>query len=144
MSLLRRKDWEQRLQRYLASARDKPHAYGHHDCLLHPANAVKAVTGHDHGRGHRKKYKSPATAARHLTAMGFESPEALLDSLFEEVPVGFAQRGDIVLIAGNEGGWAIPAICDGGVAFAVADDGSREGLFPVPREAWLKAWKVGE
>lgn len=140
----RRKDWEQRLSAYFAAVHEKPHKYGHHDCLLHPANAVKAITGHDYGRGHRGKYKDPASAVLYLRSIGFDNPEAMLASLLEEKPVGFAQRGDLVLVPGNETlGWAIPGVCDGAVALVVADNGEREGLFRIPREQWLKAWKIG-
>lgn len=140
----RRKDWERRLSSYFASVHEKPHSYGHNDCLLHPANAVRAITGHDYGRGHRGKYKSPATAVLYLHSIGFDSPEAMIDSLFEKTPIGFAQRGDLILVPGNDlPGWAIPGVCDGAVALVVADDGEREGLFRVPRAEWLKAWKVG-
>lgn len=144
----RRHDWPERLADYLASVHEKPHHYGQHDCLLFPAGAVKAVTGHDFGRGHRRKYKSQATAVRHLKGMGFDSPEALLDSLFEETPVGFAQRGDLALVPGDElpggeMGWAIPAVVYGAEAAVINDSGEREGLVRIPRAQWVKAWKVG-
>jgi hypothetical protein len=97
----RHPQWEQRLHEYIAKVHDLPHDYGSHDCLLHAANAVRAITGKDHERGHRGKYKSPASAVRHLKQLGFDSPEAMLDSLLEQKPIGFAQRGDIVLVPGN-------------------------------------------
>jgi hypothetical protein len=133
-------DWSERLNAYLLSARRRPHVYGDHDCLLHPAAAVEAVTGDDLGEQHRGRYRSQASAVRHLKALGFASPKDLLSALFEEVPVGFAQRGDLVLTPANEEGeWELPGVCIGAVALCV----SAAGLVREPRERWLKAWKVG-
>lgn len=135
--------WEQRLATLIEQNRS--YTYGSHDCMLWAAAAVKAVTGKDPGRGHRGKYKSAIAAARYLRNLGFDSPEALLDSLFDRKPVGFAQRGDLVM-AGD----GIPAVCMGAVAFSVGQDPStssgqaREWLVPVPREQWVKAWAVGD
>ena len=132
--------WERRLGDTLRGARLLPHAYGTHDCLLHAADAVEAVIGVDLGSAHRGKYKSQATAVHHLKKLGFASPEALLDSLFEEVPVGFAQRGDLVLTPANRDcEWAIPGVCMGAAAQCV----SPAGAVTEPRARWLKAWKIG-
>lgn len=129
--------WEQRLVGLIEKSRERPYAYGRHDCLLWPAAAVKAVTGKDHGRGHRGKYRSAASASRYLRSLGFDSPEQFLDSLFDEKPIGFAQRGDLVL--GSDG---IPGVCIGDVALSVGDGSA--GLVRVPRAQWVKAWAVGD
>lgn len=108
------------------------------------ATTVEAITGEDHGGAHLDKYRSPAGAARHLKKLGFASPEAMIDSMLEEKPIGFAQRGDLVLVPGEEGGWNLPAVCMGGFALFIATDGETHGLARVPRPAWLKAWSVGQ
>lgn len=136
---MRRADWEQRITALVDEVRDKPYAYGSHDCLLWPAAVVKAVTGKDYGRGHRGKYRSAASAYRYLQSLGFNSPESYLDSLFDEKPVGFAQRGDLVLASDG-----IPAGCMGAFALSVGVEGNTEGLVKVPRSDWVKAWAVGE
>lgn len=137
---MRHPNWPERLHDYIAAAHDRPHQYGQHDCLLHAAAVAEAVTGKDHAKKHRGKYKSQTTAVRHLKKLGFDSPEALIDSILEEKPIGFAQRGDLVLVPGNDGDWAIPAVCIGGDALAICTDGTRDGLFRIPRDQWLKAW----
>jgi len=140
----RRPDWEQRLHRFIEAAFSRPHAFGSWDCLLFAAGAVKAVIGKDHGRGHRRKYRNRAEAYRYLKSLGFESAEALIDSVLAEKPVGFPQRGDLVLTSGG-----IPGVVYGDVALcageAIAADGSvqQAGLIRVPRGEWLKAWAVG-
>lgn len=135
---MRRADWEARLIAFVEKNRSRPHAYGRWDCLLMAADAVKAVTGKDHGRGHRGKYRSAASSVRYLKSLGFKSPEAMLDSLFEEKPAGFAQRGDIVLARDG-----IPALCMGEFALSVGQEGNEEGLVRVERSEWVKAWRVG-
>jgi hypothetical protein len=140
---MRKSNWEERLADYLAGAAEKPHEYGVNDCMLFVAGAVKATTGKDPGRGHRRKYDTAKGAVRYLKRLGFDSPEAMLDSLFEEKPVAFAQRGDIVL-SDDE-----PGICIGGealfVGIEVDEDGTerRAGLIRRPRAEWDKAWAVG-
>ena len=129
----RRGDWEAALAAYLERVRDKPYAYGQHDCLLFVAGSIKALTGKDLARGHRGKYKSATGAKRYLKKLGFSSPEKMLDSLLPAKPVGFAQRGDIVLADNN------PGVCVGGEAVFAGED----GLILKPRAEWSKAWGVG-
>ena len=138
--------WPERLSAYLEKARNQPHKYGKHDCLLFIAGAVKAVTGKDHGRGHRRKYKSATSAARYLGKLGARSPEEYLDKLFEAKPIGFAQMGDLALV--DIGDQQLPGVVLGDEAVVVADieTGDSElyqGLVRVPRALWLKAWAVG-
>jgi hypothetical protein len=135
-------DWEQRLHDVVAKNLTRPYEFSQHDCLLWPAAAIKAVTGKDYGRGHRGKYNSHAKAYRHLKQMGFNGPAALLDSLFNEKPVGFAGRGDIVLVHTESGD--NPGVVVGDFALLVGEQGEAEGLIRAPRSLWLKAWAVGD
>lgn len=142
-------DWEQRLHDVIAANLTRPHEYGQHDCLLWPAAVVEAITGEDLGTPHRGKYDSLAKAYRYLGKLGFDSPTAFLDSLFDEKPVGFAGRGDLVLVEIPEaiapGGISLPAVVIGDHALAiVADAADYEGLARFPRSLWRKAWAVGE
>jgi hypothetical protein len=127
--------WEARLSEFVAKNRKRPYEPSRFDCLLMPAEAVKAVTGKDHGRGHRGKYKSTASAYRYLQSLGFKSPEEYLDSLFETKPVGFAQRGDLVLASDG-----IPAVCMGDFALSVGEGDA--GLVRVLRSTWVKVWAI--
>ena len=128
--------WEARLSECIGANRKRAYEPSRHDCLLWPAEAVKAVTGKDHGRGHRGKYKSAASAYRYLQMLGFTSPEEYLDNLFDEKPVGFAQKGDLVLVRTDTGD--NPGVCMGGFALVAGE----EGLIRAPRALWLKAWGI--
>jgi hypothetical protein len=130
----RKPDWETPLADYLLAARERAYSYGTHDCLLHCASAVEAMTGEDLGAPHRGRYRTEADAARHLRRHGARTPEAFLDARFPEVPVAFARRGDIVLAGG------VPGICVGHDAVFAGEN----GLIHNSRETWTKAWRVGE
>jgi hypothetical protein len=134
----RHPQWEARLHALIEKSIARPYEWGRWDCLMLAAEAAKAITGKDHARGHRVKYKSQASAYRYLKQQfKAETPEALLDSLFDRKPVGFAGRGDIVM--GDDG---IPMLCMGAFALSIAE--GTAGLVKVPRDQWRKAWAVGE
>lgn len=136
----RHPQWPERLHELVAEHFDKPYRWGEHDCLLFLGKAIEAVTGEDRHSAHRGEYKSQASAFRRLHKLGHDSPESFLNALLEQKPVGFAQRGDIVM--GAEG---IPMLCLGGFAVCIGDRGDgTEGMFRVPRASWVKAWAVGE
>jgi hypothetical protein len=148
----RHPQWEARLHKALSAMVAKPYAWGEHDCLMLCAEVAKAVTGKDHARGHRGKYKSHASAYAYLNRkFGVESPEALLDSLFPKKKVGFAGVSDLVLcrvdaLAGA-GGEPVPGDVPGVVVGPgdVAMVAGENGLERVPRgDRWLKAWAVGD
>jgi hypothetical protein len=98
-------NWEQRLHDVRSTAAfERPHVYGEHDCLLWSAAVVKAVTGKDLARGHRRKYRTGP--ARPLPqAHRLRQRQAMIDAHLEEKPIGFAQVGDLVLVPGDQGGW---------------------------------------
>jgi hypothetical protein len=134
-------DWEARLADYLASVADLPMAWGRHDCALHAANAILAVTGEDHGVPYRGRYQTELGAARALRRQGFDSVEAQFDAVYPILAPAFAQRGDVVLRGDAVG------VCIGAEALFVGaealDGGAlREGLVRFPRREWTKAWAI--
>lgn len=135
---MRHPKWEERFIAYLAEVADKPHAYGSHDCMTHAGRVIEAVAGRDVYSEHLGKYTDERSSIRYLKSLGFASPEAMLDSLLRDVPIGFAQRGDLVLLPDG-----IPAPVVGSEAAMIGvDGGEKDGLVLVPRDAWLKAWVV--
>lgn len=131
--------WEERLVTLVQEHMATPYQWGEHDCLIFAGKAVDAITGEDHAKKHRRKYDSFASAYAYLKKLGHQSPEQLLDSIFDIKPVGFAHRGDLVIAADG-----IPALCMGAFALSVGQEGNREGLVRVARADWVKAWAVGE
>lgn len=129
-------DWEARLAAYLASVAGLPHAYGSHDCALHAANAVIALTDEDPAARFRGRYSTQIGSLRALRRYGEGTLEATFDAAFPEIPCAFAQRGDIVLRDGSVG------VCLGGDAAFVGEEGGLPGLVRFPRREWAKAWAV--
>jgi hypothetical protein len=131
-------DWEARLSAYLEpllfSAR---FAWGVCDCAIFSADAVRAMTGHDCAAAFRGRYSTSRGSARALNRFGAGSLKATLDSLLPAKPVGFAQRGDVVMHDGAAG------ICMGAFAFFVGQSDDQEGLVRVARAEWSHAWGVG-
>lgn len=134
----RKPNWEDRLVAFAKATEGRPYKYGSWDCMLMSAAGAQAITGKDYGRGHRGKYKTGAGAVLHLKKLGFSSPAEMIDSLFEQKPIGFAQRGDVVLCKTDNGD--NPGICLGDFVLLIGEDGP----IKAGRELWLKAWAVGE
>jgi hypothetical protein len=123
-------DWETRLSEYIASKRSVTFEWGVEDCCTFSAGAVEALTGVDPVPEYRGAYSTALQSARVLDG---KTMEEVLDSKFDEVPIGFAQRGDLVLMDD----------CVGVVAGDYAWFISEVGLERVKRGLWEKAWGVG-
>lgn len=91
----------QLLQTYLAEVRRKRFRPGQHDCALFVAGWVKMVTGQDHARGWRSKYRSLKRGRAMLQEAGHADHIALAASVLEEVSPAMAQTGDLAVIDGN-------------------------------------------
>lgn len=135
--MTRRPDWEARLNALIAEKRHAEHAYGRHDCMTWFADAVKAETGTDFGRGHRGKYRTALSAAKYLKSLGFDRPQDMVASLLPEKPVARAGRGDIVI--DQEG---IPGVVIGNEALFVGMQDGVHGLVRQPRATWARAFHV--
>jgi hypothetical protein len=123
-------DWEARLSEYIASKRNVTFEWGVDDCCTFSAGAVEALTDVDPMPEYRGQYDTALGSAR---ALGGKKLEEVLDEKFPEVPIGFAQRGDLVLMDECVG------VVAGDYAWFVSD----VGLERVKRGLWDKAWKVG-
>lgn len=92
---MRLDDWENLLNDYITSNRDRKFRYGRFDCVIFSMGAVKAITGVDHTEGLKWSNKSEAQAILD------EKPLAdRLAEIFEEVPPMFARRGDVAMFDG--------------------------------------------
>lgn len=129
---MRLADWEARLSDYLTGVAGEAYSYGQHDCALFAAGAVLAMTGNDPAVEFRGRYSTAAGSLKALKKYGAGDLEATIASKFEAKPIGFAQRGDLVMHAGAVG------VCIGADALLVTDD----GLTRVPRADWAGAFAV--
>lgn len=133
---MRYPDWELRLGAYLEAVRWKPFDWGDHDCALHGANAVLAMTGIDFAVGFRGKYRTAIGSVRALQRYGAGTLEATIDTMVPVIGRAFAGRGDLVMSAGAIG------VCVGGDGVFVGEEDAAAGLIRLPRREWSKAWRI--
>lgn len=131
-------EWPLALARYIESVRQRPFAWGRHDCALMAADAIAAMTGVDLAADLRGSYDSAESAAVVMRSRyGVDDVASVAGRLFgDPITPRLAQRGDLLLLDGEHG----PAlgICLGTHAAA---PGAR-GMVLMPMEQWLKAWRV--
>jgi hypothetical protein len=102
------------LRRAIAERRDKPHAWGSHDCALFAADLVNAQTGHDFAAGFRGRYSDEEGAWAILKALGHRDLADLVDTLLTRRTAMRPQRGDVVLHPGLKGDF-LAIVWNGGI-----------------------------
>ncbi len=95
----RHENWRKRLGQYVAKVRTEPYAFGHQDCWLFVAGAVEAMTGTDHAKKHRGRYKTARGAMGIMKRARADDMAEFAGLHLEEIeaPV-FAQIGDVMAI----------------------------------------------
>lgn len=138
---MRRQDWQRRLEEFLAAAERKPFAWGTWDCATFAAAAVEAVTGRDPFPWSLGTYSDAKGARRFLRAGKWRSLEAAIDATVGNRRASplLAQRGDLVLTAGDELGAAAGVVDLTGELVACL---APAGLVRLPLSAALAAWSV--
>ena len=139
----RREDWPERLHGVIAAARERPFAFGSHDCCLFACDCVLAMTDEDPAAWFRGQYENAETAAdamRRFAGGGLvETAEAITGHMqMPEVAITHAQRGDVVL-AERADGWALGIVDFDGMSALFA---APVGLVRLPLSAPARAWRV--
>ena len=111
--------------------RHTPFAWGVHDCALFSANVTLACTGKDYAAPFRERYHTKTGAYKALKPYG--GLAGVLCTLFQDIPVAFAGRGDVVLKDGCLG------VCLGRNAAFVTE---AHGLTFYPTLSAERAWHV--
>ena len=135
-------DWPKRLKAAIEDARDLPFAWGTNDCVMFACNVMLEITGVDFAHEFRGSYDDRRGAMRALQKCAGLGLEALADHLaakhdIAEVPVAFAQRGDVMLLDSKAG--PTLGICIGGEMAAPHENG---GLAFVPVATARRAWAL--
>lgn len=130
----RRADWQGALEQWFEACRERPFAWGAHDCCTFAMGAVRAVTGAELLPEWRGRYASRAQAQR-LIADGGGLAALVEARIGERVRVQLAQPGDVGLFRERRGA----ALCveGGGQWFAPG----REGLRVIEPAAVRMAWR---
>lgn len=129
-------DWPERLAMAIEAARERPFAWGFHDCCLFAADVVRELTGEDLAAPFRGRYASRREAVALLGARG--GLEAVLDAVLgpRRPTARLAHRGDVVLAQTDEGP-AVGICCGYRAAFA-----GPHGLTFLKPAAWSASWRV--
>ena len=129
--------WPDLLMRAVLDSEDTPFEYGKHDCMIWPANIVRAFCPDDPdpAADFRGRYATEIGAARILKREG--GMAALMSARYEEVPPLCIRRGDFVLTETVNG--ETLGICVGS-KFAVAQEPRGVRLYEMKHA--VKGWKV--
>ena len=112
-------------------------------CITFSSHMVQIITGEDlyHSMAVPElKYDSPRSALKVLNKMGYDNVDQLIGSLFEEQPLTYTQRGDLILVdAGSDITGHAVAVADPPFFWVVTTGGLSKGnLFQA-----VKSFKVG-
>lgn len=91
-------DWQARLDLFVATSARRPFVWGDHDCALYAAAACDAQIGIDFAAPFRGRYSSLEEGLKLLQDAGFADHVALAAANLQEIPVAFAQVGDIAAV----------------------------------------------
>ncbi len=133
---MRCEDWPERLIDEINAAREKPFAWGMHDCVLFTADCIHSMTGTDPMADIRGSYDTEFGAARVLHEHGYRSIGDAITGHFhleQRDTTSTAQRGDVLLYDGAVG------ICIGDVGVFLSREG---GLTHIPIHFCAAAWRV--
>jgi hypothetical protein len=134
---MRFEDWPDRLAEVIARHDELPFAYGVSDCAILPFDVIEGLTG-TLPELFRGSYTDAASARAAMRERGCQNLAELFAKALPEIPLAFANRGDIG-IADYPG-----AIIGGGVVIVGLDviGKGHEGLVRLPRTSLARAFKV--
>lgn len=100
--MTRPSEWQSKMIGALNARRDKPFAWGDHDCALFACDIAMAVCGIDFAKSLRGRYDTRLGAYRVLRTFAGGALEEAAEKIAqnhncEEVPILLARRGDIVI-----------------------------------------------
>ncbi|MEI8396433.1 MAG: hypothetical protein WCF85_16995 [Rhodospirillaceae bacterium] len=135
---MRHPDWPVRLDRFLAERRDRPFAWGVHDCSLFVLDWIEQATGtrpfdprglyHDQSEAAVLLHKHWNTDDLITVATGLLG-QPLVTSML-------AGRGDVLAFQRDKGVWL--GLCVGSVGVAVG----RRGLVTLPLSLAIYGWRL--
>lgn len=136
--IVRAPDWEDRLSTYLDRVAEEPFVWGSHDCALHAASAIRAMTGVDPGAAFRDQYDSRTGSAAALREHGQGTLLKTVTAwLGAPKHVSQAKRGDIVMRDRSTLG-----VCVGAYSYFVGEEHGQAGLVFLPTSDCTRAFTV--
>lgn len=136
-------DWPLRLEKFFEANRSRKFEYGRWDCCLFAAAAIQAITG-EHPNptfigAYATKWQAKDLIKRETGHAGVQFIWRKVMKLrgFEEIAVGFAQRGDPVLVRRGSGHSLAVISLSGKLMVA-----TQVGLASIDRSLAVSAWRI--
>ncbi len=128
-------DWRARLSTHIAGHSRVAYRPGSHDCILFAGGARAAVRGEDLTGPYMGRYTTLEEGFELLHSLGFADHVEAITQGLEEIPVAFAQVGDLVELEGEDG-LAAMGVVGGEHIYALLPRGA--GIVPLTsaRRAW--------
>ena len=128
-------DWRARLSAHISEHSRIAYRPGSHDCILFAGGARAAVRGEDLTGPYMGHYTTLEEGFNLLRSLGFASHIEAVTQGLEEIPVAFAQVGDLVELEGDDG-LAAMGVVGGEHIYALLPRGA--GIVPLTsaRRAW--------
>lgn len=138
LMLTRREDWPSRLAAALEAARNRPFAWGSHDCGLFAGDCVLAMTDVDPVAMYRGQYADEEGARATMRALSGGGLRTVWNAALGPAMnnVRMAARGDVVLV--EVGGVEATGVVAGARVACL----SEAGLVMVPAHRIVAAWRV--
>lgn len=136
--MTRRQDWEGRLFRAFLMWKDKPFAWGKHDCFTWGSDVELAVTGRMTFVDILGSYNTERQAMMVLARNGWTSVGDAASERLLEIKPGFARRGDLASIKAEDRREAMGVVLGEHLAAVTL-----EGLKLFPRDNAIRAWRNG-
>lgn len=140
---MRYSDWQTRAANFIITHREKPFAWGEHDCALFACNFIQAITGTDPAVAFRGKYddkRSAYVALKNFAGGGLAATvEKICAELrYPENALNFHQRGDVAL-CDQCGEDALGIIDLSGQSVIIAGE---QGVVALPLSCVKRTWRV--
>lgn len=120
----RRDDWHARFEAAVDEVKRQPFEWGRHDCAIgFVAHIVEAISGVDHARGFRGKYRGERGALLAMKRAGFDDLADLAASKLPEIHPSQARVGDVLAFPDNGALGSSLGICNGERALVLRPDG---------------------
>ena len=130
-------------EKVVARFRNRPFDWATRRTCIHLARAQARALGHRPPA--IPDFRSPRGAKTALKALGHDTLEQLLDSLFPRIAPLAAWVGDLVIMAGGDGEFDGIGIVAGGKIIGYHEDHLADGLVnvvPVGPDPYVGAWRL--
>ena len=140
LNIMRKESWPEDLHYKILEIKDKPFAWGTHDCFCVSSELIESMTGVDPAKDYRGKYSTAQGMLKLIISQGLTDFLSLADKIcsdngFKEVNLKFAQRGDVCYFDIDGGAFGIVNHC-GLYCIVIGESGLKKLSVMEAKKAW--------